>query len=419
MTRESDQEDGGEAPEPELVTGTREQLLHLLAEAAEIEHTLMCSYLYAAFSLKRAEDAGISEAQGEALERWRKSIISVAVEEMGHLVVVANLTVAVGGRPHFARPNFPIAPGYFPSDVAVRLAPFSPDTLEHFIFLERPQGMKGSDSEAFDQPDYRREQAQPGLMPRAQEYKTIGHLYEAVRSNLTTLDQELGSAKLFIGDAGAQVGRAVINLEGVSPILDLAGANAAINVVIEQGEGSSSDQDDSHYRKFLAIRDELADLTASDPDFAPVWPVADSPVLRRPAEPNGTVFIDQEQTARLLDVSCAAYGLLLRCLVQCFGRSGAGRNGAQGALMAAAIELMHVVAEASSMLAWMPASRSTADVHAGMTFTMLRGVEPLLAGAAERLLLTERAADLIRSSESVLPSTTGKLHKVRLNLERL
>ncbi|WP_281175636.1 hypothetical protein [Muricoccus aerilatus] len=31
--------------EPAVVTGSREQLLYLLAEAAEIEHTLMCSYL--------------------------------------------------------------------------------------------------------------------------------------------------------------------------------------------------------------------------------------------------------------------------------------------------------------------------------------------------------------------------------------
>ena len=87
-----------------VVIGSREQLLHLLAEAAEIEHTLMCSYLYAAFSLKRAGEPGVSEAQGEVLERWRKTIMDVAVEEMSHLVIVANLTVAVGGRPHFGRP---------------------------------------------------------------------------------------------------------------------------------------------------------------------------------------------------------------------------------------------------------------------------------------------------------------------------
>ena len=60
------------ADEPEIVIGSREQLLHLLAEAAEIEHTLMCSYLYAAFSLKRAGEPGVSDAHDEALERWRR-----------------------------------------------------------------------------------------------------------------------------------------------------------------------------------------------------------------------------------------------------------------------------------------------------------------------------------------------------------
>ncbi len=34
---------------------TREQLLYWLHEASEIEHHLMCCYLYAALSLKREE----------------------------------------------------------------------------------------------------------------------------------------------------------------------------------------------------------------------------------------------------------------------------------------------------------------------------------------------------------------------------
>ncbi len=97
-----------------VVVGSRDQLLHLLAEAAEIEHTLMCSSLYAAFSLKQAGELGVSAAQGELLDRWRKTSMDVAIEEIGHLVIVANLTVAVGGRPHFGRPIFPVAAGYFP-----------------------------------------------------------------------------------------------------------------------------------------------------------------------------------------------------------------------------------------------------------------------------------------------------------------
>src|SRR5690349_2957002 len=60
----NDQATGTGADEPEIVIGSREQLLHLLAEAAEIEHALMCSYLYAAFSLKRAGEPGVSQAHG-------------------------------------------------------------------------------------------------------------------------------------------------------------------------------------------------------------------------------------------------------------------------------------------------------------------------------------------------------------------
>jgi len=41
------------AHEPRIRIETREELIYLLAEAAAIEHNLMCTYLYAAWSLKR------------------------------------------------------------------------------------------------------------------------------------------------------------------------------------------------------------------------------------------------------------------------------------------------------------------------------------------------------------------------------
>ncbi|MBB5712641.1 ferritin-like domain-containing protein [Sphingomonas xinjiangensis] len=366
-----------------------------MAEAAEVEHTLMCSYLYAAFSLRRRGEPGVSEEHGEALERWRAAIIDVAVEEMGHLVIVANLTVAVGGRPHFGRPAFPVSPGYFPSGVSVRLTGFSPETLDHFIFLERPQGVEDEDGASFAQEDYVREQATPGLMPSAQDYATIGHLYDAIRVNLEALEQEIGQDALFLGDPGSQVGPEVIDLEGVQPITSLADANLAIDVVVEQGEGSSVDRDDSHYHSFVSIRDEYSRLTQADPAFVAAWPVADSPVLRQPAEPEGRVFISHPDAARLLDFACATYGLLLRCLVQSFGREGREREAEQKALMSAAIDLMHALGDASTRLARLPAAAASADVHAGMSFTMLRGVEPLLGGAIERALLNERSSALV------------------------
>ena len=53
---------------------SREALIHALYEAAELEHNLMCTYLYAAFSLKSGTEEGLSAAEAEAsfaVRFWR------------------------------------------------------------------------------------------------------------------------------------------------------------------------------------------------------------------------------------------------------------------------------------------------------------------------------------------------------------
>ena len=52
---------------------SREQLLFNLYEAAELEHNLMCTYLYAAFSLRSGEGEGLSSAEAAAVAGWRQS----------------------------------------------------------------------------------------------------------------------------------------------------------------------------------------------------------------------------------------------------------------------------------------------------------------------------------------------------------
>lgn len=378
--------------EPEIVLGGREQLLQLLAEASEIEHTLMCSYLYAAFSLKDGAHAGLSTEQGGAVDRWRATIMDVAVQEMAHLLMVGNLAIAIGGRPHLARPNFPVAPGYFPSGVVVRLAPFNEATLDHFIFLERPAGHALPDGEGYDgEPDYGREQAYRGLTPSLQDYATVGQLYEAIRANLKELARRLGETRLFAGSAASQIGPEVVDLPGVAVVGDLATALRAIDMIVEQGEGSPGDRDDSHYRAFIAIRDEYHRLQAQDPGFEPAWPAAENPVMRRPPEPEGKVYVDEPAAARVLDFANAVYATLLRLLVQAFGRH---RADAAAAMMSAAIELMHVLGRAAMALARMPASRSVPGVCAGMSFTSLRGVDAPFERVAEAALIDERLAEL-------------------------
>ena len=70
----------------------REILVHALYEAAELEHNLMCTYLYAAFSLKDGEGEGLGAAEAAAVRRWRQVLQGVAIEEMGHLAAVWNIT---------------------------------------------------------------------------------------------------------------------------------------------------------------------------------------------------------------------------------------------------------------------------------------------------------------------------------------
>src|SRR3954468_15509609 len=135
--------------DPRALVPSREQLVHSLYEAAELEHTLMCTYLYAAFSLRNGEAEGLSPDEAAAVARWRRVLVQVAVEEMGHLTAVWNITAALGGTPRFGRGNFPLDPGVLPAGIVVKLAPFNEGVLQHFIHLERPHGSTEPDGEGF------------------------------------------------------------------------------------------------------------------------------------------------------------------------------------------------------------------------------------------------------------------------------
>src|SRR5262249_21928802 len=98
---------GTAAPEMPFVIEHREALIYMLCQAAELEHGIMCQYLFAAFSLKQRADEGLSESEVDAVTRWRRQISHVATQEMLHLALVHNLLSAVGAAPHLARPNLP------------------------------------------------------------------------------------------------------------------------------------------------------------------------------------------------------------------------------------------------------------------------------------------------------------------------
>jgi CDGSH-type Zn-finger protein/uncharacterized Fe-S cluster protein YjdI len=379
---------------------TREQLFYTLTEAAEIEHNLMCCYLYAAFSMKDDAD-GLSLEQADAVARWRKAIVSVAVEEMSHLALVANLMTSIGGAAHFGRPSFPIAPGYHPAGVQVRLAPFDAATLQHFVYLERPSGSLEIDGAGFAVPsDYVRSLgAHNRLMPSAHDYETVGHLYHAIAAGLTTLAERHGERGLFAGDPSAQVGPDVVGLPGLVPVVDLRSALAAVETIVMQGEGASLDVETGHYQRFVRIRTEYQAMLAADPSFVPARPVARNPVMRRPPDARDKVFIEAPAAAAALDLANGLYGQMLRLLYQGFGRPGGAQ--AQRPFLDAAIDLMYAIVPVAEHLTTLPARGDDASCNAGITFSTLRPLAVLPYGASERRVLEQRFDELTRGADGL------------------
>lgn len=63
---------GPAAPKAPFVIEHREALIYMLCEAAELEHGIMCQYLFAAFPLKQDSGEGLSGQEPGAARAWTR-----------------------------------------------------------------------------------------------------------------------------------------------------------------------------------------------------------------------------------------------------------------------------------------------------------------------------------------------------------
>ena len=381
----------------------REHVVGALYEAAELEHNLMCTYLYAAFSLRDGVAEGLTTEEAAAVGRWRQQLLSVAIEEMGHLAAVWNITSALGASPRVGRGNFPLDPGYLPACVVVKLAPFSAETLQHFVFLERPHGSTERDGAGFTyERSYVRGVGGARLTPLGVDYDTVGTFYGAVAQGLRALVERYGEADTFDGDPGLQLSPAEVELAGVKHVICLKTALAAFDAIVTQGEGAPRDSVGSHYQKFLAIRSELAALSAKNPGFAPAFPAATNPVLRRPPRPEGRVWLENPDAVAAVDVGNASYGLMLRLLAYAYAVHGPSAE--KSLVVDLAIGLMQAIAPLAERAARLPAGPSNPHCNAGLSFVALRDAAALPPGRAARRVFVERFAQLADGAAELRPS---------------
>lgn len=396
----------------------RDQLVALLTEAAEIEHCLMCTYLYGAFSLRSGAGDGLDGEELEATRRWRVQTLRIANEEMLHLALVNNLLVAIGARPHYQRPNFPVAPGVFPSDVALELAPFDEQTMDHFVYLERPADVEERDAPRYAEDKGEYERVVPGqrLMPFARDYATVGELYAVIAASLRGLSTELGEQALFSGSRDAQLEEADFRLPGLRAVGGLDDALAAIDLVVRQGEGSSISVAHSHYARFSAMRAEWQALKRANPEFRPWWPVARHPVMRSPVVPEERTQIVAAPAALFVDAGNACYALALR-LLALLADEEALPAARRRAVADECLALMYAQADIGTHLARLPANPECPGVHAGLTFTLSRSDLAFLSRGTIARALAERYAALAKRLDA-LASELPALHRTALRFAK-
>ena len=286
-------------PEVEDARTPVEEARFLLQAAAEIEHALLVQYLYGAYSLHVPAGAGVRD--------WRNWIVQIAREEMGHLLTVQNLLLAIGGSLHLDREDPTPDPGQAQAyPFPLRLQPLTLSSLAKYVTTESPLPEQLA-------PDVRaRAEAafalcrstigiginhvgvlyariywlfQPDEIPQGPWRLPVGvfpdrHL-KPTDFVATSLDRQADPSE---GWQGADQGP----LDGtiyVKTIPSLADGLQAIHYIAKQGEGwESSDNDDTHFERFLRIFEQFV-LHLEQGGVYPTLPVPVNPFTSDPASP--------------------------------------------------------------------------------------------------------------------------------------
>ncbi len=317
-----------------LELNTRDDVAKALRDACELEHQLMLQYLYTGFSLKSGPDKECSPAQYEVVRRWSSTLFMVARQEMEHLSLANGMLTAIGRKPHFARTNivarYLLSPylssetlseaatlgtgARVPVDLPYSWDPFNVKTMERFVCGESPpladfpdqddapdycfatkKGMLGADADAdadalvvFDRQNLEAAGVTidtPWLAPAAGALQSprpgvaagkVKELYGRIREAFVNLPS------LFVSSP-PEVQIPVEYNVFVFPVIDQRAAIGAIDVILEQGEGTGNPWNaDSHFRRFYTICEELKRMKhVTAGKFVPAYPLISEPRVAR------------------------------------------------------------------------------------------------------------------------------------------
>ena len=160
----------------------RLEVVRLLREAAEIEHSLMLQYLYAAYSLKPAYQKLIGTGAPNS-----DDLVGISVQEMQHLMDVNRLLVELGTSPVFVRQDFPYEPDVYP--FPMNLEPLSRKSLAKYTFCEAASQALDK-SQAKSQSDLMFIESLESVLAKESRMNHVGSLYDAVITMVREVAQQ-------------------------------------------------------------------------------------------------------------------------------------------------------------------------------------------------------------------------------------
>jgi len=299
---------------------THQELVLALSEAAELEHSLICQYLFAAYSIKNQADA-IAAADVVLFAAWQEKILNVARQEMGHLGTVWNLQALAGAAPYAGRVNFPQPGGrFYPPHIDFSLTPFSDDTLQRFIEFERPE---------------HGEQLMLAGVPDPLDYSRVGDLYRQIRQAVIALPEDA----LLIDTTAVEDSRSWSNNVTLKTATTRQEVIDAIDFIIQQGEGTPGATAGSHFAIFVTLKDELAaHLNAGG--AAPGRDVAPNPWMTDHRDAAGGTPLTAPAAVEAVSAFNLIYGCLLQLLRHYYAK-GTETEDQRDNLKMASYRLMH------------------------------------------------------------------------------
>lgn len=263
---------------------TIEELHDYLYRGMQLEHATIPVYLTALYSLHPESNA----------DAWHILRV-IAIEEMLHLTLAANVMNAVGGQPDLTGKGFvPTYPTRLPdgeTDFLVPLQPFSEAAIDTFLQIERPRKApepgkrmvprsRAHDPQAI-QADRHLDHL-PVIGPLLtvpgrpeEQFYSIGEFYEEIIHGVTYLEQEYRKQgkTLFTGDPARQVTPEYYYSGGgaIVAVTDLESCQKALQLIAEQGEGLGGGIYDgegelAHYYRFQQLKIGRFYLPPDEPD---------------------------------------------------------------------------------------------------------------------------------------------------------